>query len=136
MIIGYVKNMSGFVVIKGVDRTISDCETVIVVPEIAEAEAGYIKTFSRKESGNAKHEFHALAQMVYFRIQDGDMEVSEINFPVTICYASDCTELQAGLILYLNQVGEMRVLAHTGQNHKKLVEAAYRYCTRWVRLDI
>ncbi|MDK9709026.1 MAG: hypothetical protein OEL83_18435 [Desulforhopalus sp.] len=128
--------MSDFVVIKGIEQTISDCETVIVVPEIAATEAGYIKTFSRKEVGNAKHEFHALAQMVYFRLQDGDMEITAIDSPVTICYASDCTELQGGLILYLNQNGDMGVLAQCGQNHKKLIEAAYRYCTRWVRLDI
>ncbi len=124
------------IAIQGVDVTIEDCETVIVIPEIAVSEPGYIKTYSRNESGNAKHEFHALAQMVYFQFQDEELEIVGINSPLTISNGTESTELRDGLVLCRDRARELHVLALAGQNRKKLLEAAYRYCTRWVRLDI
>jgi hypothetical protein len=44
--------------------------------------------------------------------------------------------LEDGMILYRDTSGSFKVLTHELQNKKKLLEAAYRYCTRWVRLDI
>ena len=128
--------MSKIIVIRGTTTTIDDCETVIVVPEIAVNEAGYIKTYSRKDSGNAKHEFHAVAQMVYFQFQDEELEIEEIDSPLIISDGKEQIELHDGLLLYRDLAGGLHVLAHTRQNTKKLLEAAYRYCTRWVRLDI
>lgn len=128
--------MGNIIKIQGAKGTIDDCETVIIVPEIAINEAGYIKTHSRQESGNAKHEFHALAQMVYFQFQDGELEIVEIDSPLTISDGSERTELHDGVLLYRDLAGGLHVLAHARQNIKKLLEAAYRYCTRWVRLDI
>ncbi len=124
------------IAIQGVDVTIEECETVIVIPEIAVSEPGYIKTYSRKESGNAKHEFHALAQMVYFQFQDEELEIVGINSPLTISDGTETAELRDGLVLCRDRAGELHVLALARQNRKKLLEAAYRYCTRWVRLDI
>ncbi len=128
--------MGASIAIHGVKVTIADCETVIVVPEIAVKEAGYIKTYSCKESGNAKHAFHALAQMVYFQFQDEELEIVEIDSPLTISDGRERTELDNGLVLCRDLAGKLHVLAHARQNRKKLLEAAYRYCTRWVRLDI
>jgi hypothetical protein len=128
--------MNHSIVIAGAATTISDCQAVIVVPEIAIKEAGYIKTFTNKDSGHAKHEFHTLAQMSYFQFQDDELEVCEINAPLTISCGTERTELSGGLLLYRDGAGELHVLAHPLQNRKKLLEAAYRYCTRWVRLDI
>jgi hypothetical protein len=128
--------MANIIKILGAKATIDDCESIIIVPEIAINEAGYIKTYSHKESGNAKHVFHALAQMVYFQFQDEELEIIEIESPLTITDGREYTELHDGLVLYRDLAGELHVLAHARQNTKKLLEAAYRYCTRWVRLDI
>jgi hypothetical protein len=128
--------MSIGISIQGATLVVDDCQTAIVVPENAVQEAGYIKTYTCKDSGQAKHEFHALAQMAYFRFQDGEIDVVQSDSPLIINDGKEKTVLQAGLILYRDQIGELHVLASSHQNNKKLLEAAYRYCTRWVRLDI
>lgn len=128
--------MSDCIRIQGETLNIDDCQTAIVVPENAVSEAGYIKTYTCTESGHAKHEFHALAQMAYFRFQDGEIDVVQCDAPLRINDGREDAVLQAGLILYRDQSGELHLLATAHQNNKKLLEAAYRYCTRWVRLDI
>jgi hypothetical protein len=115
---------------------ITGCESVILVPEIALQEAGYIKMFSVKDSGHAKHEYHAMTQMAYFQFQDDELEIAEIDFPLTITWGTEVHEMESGMVLYRDIDGSFHVLVHVFQNRKKLLEAAYRYCTRWVRLDI
>lgn len=116
--------------------TVNDCESVIVVPEIAIAEGGYIKTFTTKDGAHAKHEFHALSQMAYFQFQDDELVIDEIDSPLTISSGAEYTHLLKGLVIYRDLAGQLHVLMHRLQNRKKLLETAYRYCTRWVRLDI
>lgn len=128
--------MSATITIQSSNTLITDCESVILVPEIAVQEAGYIKTFTVKDSAYAKHDYHALAQMVYFQFQDDELEIIEIDSPVTINFGSEMAEIDAGMIIYRDLGGSFHVLVHVLQNRKKLLEAAYRYCTRWVRLDI
>ena len=128
--------MNDSIIIEGAATTIKDCQTVIVVPEIALKEAGYITTFTKKDSGHAKHEFHALSQMAYFQFQDDELEISEIDCPLTISCGTQHTELSGGLVISRDLAGKLHILVHPRQNRKKLLETAYRYCTRWVRLDI
>lgn len=113
-----------------------DCETVIVVPEKAMNEAGYIQMFSVKDSGHAKHDYHALAQMAYFQLQDDELDVRKVDSPLTVHAAGETIELCGGMVVCRDTSGAMYVLVQAGQNSKKLLEAAYRYCTRWIRLDI
>ncbi len=124
------------IIIQSPTIRITSCESVILVPEIALQEAGYIKMFSVKDSGHAKHEYHALAQMAYFQFQDDELEIEEIDSPLTITCGTEASELEAGMVLYRDTDGTFHVLVHTLLNRKKLLEAVYRYCTRWVRLDI
>ncbi len=112
------------------------CETVIVVPERAVDEAGYIQTFSDKDSSHAKHEYHALAQMAYFQLQDDELDIRELESTLTVRTGDETIELAGGMIVCRGSAGEVYVLVQPGQNRKKLLEAAYRWCTRWVRLDI
>ncbi len=128
--------MSTTITIQYATTIISDCESVIIVPEIAVQEAGYIKSFTLKNSAHAKHEYHAMAQMAYFQFQDDELEIIEIDSPVkVVCGTEECEE-DGGMILYRQVDGSFHVLIHASQNSKKLLETAYRYCTRWVRLDI
>jgi hypothetical protein len=116
--------------------TFDDCETAILIPEKAVNEAGYIQTFSVKESSNAKHEYHALAQMAYFQLQDDELDIREVAMPLTVVTSDDRIELVGGMVICRSVAGEVYALVQAGQNRKKLLEAAYRWCTRWVRLDI
>jgi len=117
-------------------EVVDGCETVIVVPEKALAEAGYIKSFTLKDSGHAKHELHALAQMVYFQYQDEELDVIDVTDVIAVADESETVELRDGMILFKLTDGTIKAASQGMINRKKYLEAAYRYCTRWVRLDI
>ena len=130
------KEMSNTILIESATTKFTDIESIILVPEIALQEAGFIKTLTIRDSGSAKHEYHALAQMAYFQYQDDELEIVEIDNPLTVTCGTESSQMDGGMILYRAINGTFHVLAHGSQNRKKLLEAAYRYCTRWVRLDI
>ncbi|MBM9530377.1 hypothetical protein JWG42_09465 [Desulfoprunum benzoelyticum] len=106
------------------------------MPKIAIAEPGYIRTMTVKESAHVKHEFHTMAQMAYFQFQDGELEITPLDGSLRVSGRGDAEELVAGLALYRDTEGRFYALMHDGQDGKKLIEAAYRFCTRWIRLDI
>ena len=128
--------MTSPITISSTSLTIEDCESVILVPTIAVTEPGYIKTLTVKGTAHAKHEFHAMAQMAYFQFQDEELESVETDTPLTVASETEKIEISDGMVLHRNLTGEFSVIFHVGENRKKLLEAAYRYCTRWVRLDI
>lgn len=128
--------MAGSIVISSEQTILADCVSTIIVPELAISEAGYIKMFTVKDSAHAKHEYHAMAQMAYFQFQDEELEIEEALSAITIVCDGEKIELNSGMVIYRDQAGEFHVLVHAVQNKKKILEAAYRYCTRWVRLDI
>ena len=128
--------MADTIVIQSAAVTIDDCESVIIVPEIAVEEPGYINSLTIKNSAHAKHEFHAMAQMAYFQFQDDELSIEEIESSLNVVLGTQNIELSGGMILCRSLSGKFRVLIHATQDRKKLLEAAYRYCTRWVRLDI
>jgi len=115
---------------------LTDCSSAIIIPEKAIDEAGYIKTLTANALAHSKHEFHALAQMAYYQFQDGELEVADVNGIVTVERGDELVNLTAGMIIFRDFTGDFHVLAHSGQNKKKLLETAHRFCTRWVRLDI
>ena len=115
---------------------ITGCQTVVVVPEIAVREPGYIQAFTVSAESGAKHEFHALAQMVYYQYDDGELEIDELKGRCTISCGEKTEAFDLGAVLYRMEDGEIRAAVHPDVNRKKLFEAANRYCTRWVRLDI
>lgn len=114
----------------------SECESVIIVPERAIKEPGYIQLLTVKDSAHAKHEYHAMAQMAYFQYQDDELTITEVSSPVTIMRETEKIELSAGMVLFRDMAGTFSVMVHSGLHKKKLLETSYRYCTRWVRLDI
>ncbi len=115
---------------------VTDCTCALVIPERAVTEAGYIKTLTTKALAHSKHEFQAMSQTVYYRYQDGEVEITAVNGPLSVEWLQDVETLMAGIVVYRDGSGEFHILAHPGQNVKKLLEAAHRFCTRWVRLDI
>jgi len=124
------------ITISSTSLNIEDCESVILVPAIAVTEPGYIKALTVKGTAHAKHEFHAMAQMAYFQFQDEELESIETDIPLTVASEIERVEMSDGMVLYRTLAGEFCVIFHAGEQKKTLLEAAYRYCTRWVRLDI
>ena len=118
------------------DSAMAECSSALLVPEIAAQEPGYIKALTSSSAAASKHEFHALAQMAYYQYQDGEIEINRLTGLCRICRGNDDEVLESGLIIYRSIDGSISIASHQGVNSKKLLEAANRYCTRWVRLDI
>ena len=117
------------------DVVCGDCLCALIVPAQALDEPGYIKGVSAAGS-SSKHEFHALAQTAYYQFQDDELKVELTRAPLEI-ECDDVHELvESGMVIYRVGQGSIRAVAHQELNLRKLLEAANRFCTRWVRLDI
>lgn len=127
---------SGSIALQFGEETITYCESIILVPAAAVSEHGYIRTLSANAGVHAKHEYHALAQMAYFQYQDGELEIENLPGLLQVTLRGETETFVQGLALYRDLEGRFHVLMHEGQDARKLIEAAYRFCTRWVRLDI
>ncbi len=118
------------------ENVIEECKKLIVVPVKALEEHGYIQTLAENHENSAKHEFHAMAQMAYFQYQDDELTIIDLDGDVLIESTDMEISIDSGLILCRKEDGSFVVLVHKDLNTKKLLEAAYRFCTRWIRLDI
>lgn len=117
------------------DSAGADCVCLLIVPEKAIDEPGYIKGLHCTGSTD-KHEFHALAQTAYYQYQDDELEFVSVSQPIAINAYSGNEQLEAGLVLFRDQKGSIKAVVHESVSLKKLLESANRFCTRWVRLDI
>ncbi len=113
----------------------TDCVCLLIVPERAIHEPGYIKGLHASGATN-KHEFQALAQTAYYQYQDDELEFFTVSEPIEITGPGGSQRLDAGLVLYRDAGGAIRGIVHESVSLKKLLESAHRFCTRWVRLDI
>lgn len=118
------------------EKEIGSAASAILVPEKAVDEAGYIVTMTDTNDASSKHEFHAMAQMAYFQFQDDELKIGSVSGTICVDSGGRREHIDSGLVLYRDSEGGFHALVHDGLNTKKLLEAAYRFCTRWVRLDI
>ncbi len=118
------------------EQLVDSCTSAILVPEKALEEAGYIITMTDNNDASSKHEFHAMAQMAYFQFQDDELNVEEVSGALRIESGERHERVELGMVLYRDTDGGFHALVHGSLSNKKLLEAAYRFCTRWVRLDI
>ena len=120
-----------------VEKTLfKECTTVIMVPEKALEEAGYIQMLSEKHDSASKHEFHAMAQMAYYQYQDDELDTETVNGELSVRSSEKTDVLNKGVLICRSKEGGLSVVAGDGLKVKKFLEAAHRFCTRWVRLDI
>jgi hypothetical protein len=124
------------IIIRFENDTVTECRSAIMIPERAITEAGYIKTMTTNANAHSKHEFHAMAQMALFQFKDGELDIETLHGPLTVEWKNEVETMIAGLVVLLDSQGHLHLMAHSGQNAKKLLEVAHRFCTRWVRLDI
>ena len=113
-----------------------DCSTAIIVPDIAIAEPGHIRCLAQNQTGQSKHEFHALAQTACYQNDDKDLAPKHCSGPVQISTADETLVLDSGLLICRTPEGSLGIITNSDRPLRKLLETALRLCTRWVRLDI
>ena len=118
------------------DDTVTACSSAIIIHQSAMIEEGYIRTLTTNSTAHSKHEFHAIAQIALSRFQDGELEVETVYGPLTIQWKNEIETITAGVLVLLDLQGKLHLIGNSGQNVKKLLQSAYRFCTRWIRLDI
>ncbi len=124
------------IMIRFEDNTVRECSSAILIPERAITEAGYIKALTTNADADSKHEFHAMAQIALSRFEEGALDIETVHGPLTVEWKNEVETTRAGLVVFLDAQGNLHLIAHPGQNAKKLLQAAHRFFTRWVRLDI
>ena len=113
----------------------AECDCLLMIPERAIGEHGYIKAMQRSATGN-KHEFQALAQTGYYQFQDDELDYCESAGSIEVIHGTERESLDDGMVLFREAGGTIRAVMHRSAPAKKLLEAANRWCTRWIRLDI
>ena len=124
------------IMIRFEDGTVTECRSAIIIPEKAIIEAGYIRTMTTNANTHSKHEFHAMVQMALFRFQDGELDIEAVHGPLRVEWKNEVETIIAGLVVFLDAQGNFHLVAHSGQNAKRLLEVAHRFSARWVRLDL
>ena len=82
----------------------TDCVCLLIVPERAIHEPGYIQGLHASGATN-KHEFQALAQTAYYQYQDDELEFFPVSKPIEITGPGGSERLEAGLVLYRDADG-------------------------------
>ena len=113
-----------------------DCNTVILVSERALDTDGQIIMLSSNTGPQTKHEFYALAQMAFIQFQDDELDISAVQGPIKVAWKDAVNQIEAGMAICRARDGTLSVMAHHDQPWRKLLEAAHRYCTRWIRMDV
>jgi hypothetical protein len=124
------------IIIRFEDDSVTECSSAIIILERAIIEAGCIRTMTTNANAHSKHEFHAMAQIAFSQFQEGELDIEAVHGPLTVQWKNEVETIVAGLVVFLDLQGNFHLIAHPGQNVKKLLEVAHRFCTRWVRLDI
>lgn len=113
-----------------------ECSSVILVPDEALKNNGHIKFLSIDENTSNKHEFHAMSQIAHVQLMDNELDINEQSSPLEIIVQDEHKTMDSGLAVCRTTKGEIKVITNTKELHKSLLQAAYKYCTRWIRLDI
>lgn len=112
------------------------CTNAIIVTDLALAEAGAIKSLTIHSTAHAKHEFHALAQTALALFEDDELEIDTLSGPFSVEWKRDTHTVAAGVVLLRDARGRIRLVGNSVHGTRKMLQAAHRFCTRWVRLDI
>ncbi len=83
-----------------------------------------------------KHNLHSLSQIALYQFEDQEIDVHPVNGPCRIIGETFSYEVAEALILVQGNDNRIAIYAHPAVSVKKALDNAYRYCTRWIRLDI
>ena len=112
------------------------CTAILVVPEKALSEAGYIRALTAGPAAQSKHEFHTMAQTALMQFEDGELPPLSVNGTIEVTGADGNVEFDTGLLVARLPAGNIVLFINTDQSAHKLLKAAHRFCTRWIRLDL
>ena len=118
------------------DDTVTECSSAIIIPERAITEAGYITTMTASAEAHSIHKFHAMAEIALSRFEEGELDIQTVRGPLTVEWKNEVEIITAGVVVFLDSEGNFHLIAHPGQDGKKLLQAAHRFFTRWIRLNI
>lgn len=83
-----------------------------------------------------KHKLHSLSQIALYQFEDNEIEVNQIKGCCTISGTGFDYQVTEALLLLQDNNNHISLYAHPTVAVKKYLDQAYRYCTRWIRLDI
>jgi hypothetical protein len=113
-----------------------ECRSLIAIPETALTDATYIRSFSIDSPVRSKHEFHALSQIALTQFDDEEIDVQKVAGEINLLSGTETFCLKSGMVICRLLSDALVIYINVDQPPRKYLAAAYRYCTRWVRLDI
>jgi len=113
-----------------------ECLCAILVPKQAIDEPGLMKMMSADPGPNSKHEVFALAQTAFFSFDDEELNILDADGVIRVQQGDESHRIEEGMVIYRLMDGSIHAAAQANQPKRKLLDAANRYCTRWIRLDI
>lgn len=128
--------MSDVIRILSTEQLVCECLAAIAVPEIALSVPDYIRTFSATAGSQSKHSLYALSQMMLIEFEDGELQPRQFQFDLTVTSGASLVRVDDGIVIVRNLDGRLEVLSNAAKPLRKFIEAANRFCTRWIRLDI
>ena len=77
-----------------------------------------------------------MAQTALMQFEDGELPPLVVNGTIEVTGADGTVEFDRGLLVAGLRAGNIVLLINTDQSAHKLLKAAYRFCPRWIRLDL
>lgn len=113
-------------------------QSVIVVPDRALDEPGFIKTYSTTSGQMSKHDLHQLSQIALFDFEDGNLIPENLSGQdsLAVDFQNSITRIPDGIVLARLESGAPALLVCEGAEVMRLLKLAHRFCTRWIRLDV
>jgi len=128
--------MNDFLEIIASGKLLCRCISAIVVPKVALAEPAYVRTLALQSTVQSKHEFFALSQISRIQFSEGELLHHVVTGHLEVKGAGGAIDLADGMIISRSVASYLAVFANTQSPLGKFFEAAERFCTRWIRLDI
>ncbi len=113
-----------------------ECSAVILVPEEALEEAGYISIITAGARAHDKHSFHALAQTALMRFEEGELMPMTVNGALRIAGIGEDMEFERGLLIGRLPAADIILLVNSKEPVRKFLKTAFQFCTRSIRLDL
>jgi hypothetical protein len=122
----------------GDSAPVVDALAAIVVPAGAADDPGTIALLAASASATAKHDLRALAQMALYDAEEGTLAAETVaaGARLVVRAAGEDRTVDRGLVIVRDLAGVARVYAVGDVDARTLLAEAYRFTTRWVRLDV
>lgn len=113
-----------------------DCLAGLIAKPKSENDGYDIELLNCSNDSQQKHKLHSLSQIALYQYEDEELNTNTMLGSCTITGHNFIHEFDKGIVVV--QIGNNRIelFSHQAVDTKKALYNAYRYCTRWIRLDI